>query len=268
MTKRALIIDNDFFFVEFMADLLSERGYKVVKAYDGKEGLQAFDEHTVDLLFLDMVIPKVDGWHLIHYARQRFADTPFPIVAVSGTIIEQLDVLDDVGADYYIAKGPLDRMKHLIHQVLDQVETRPFPADGDRRIYDLDILYPRRESVALIESLHFQRAVSQCIGMGLLIVDRDSRILGTNALAQEVLERPEVHILNRPVLSVFPDTEKAKIVHAMKKVAKDPQCRRVPMIITVDGCRIRLIVSLLRQQNAHKGWIVAMEAMDTREDSD
>jgi len=39
MSKRALVVDNDFFFVEFLTELLEKRGYEVIKAYDGKEGV-------------------------------------------------------------------------------------------------------------------------------------------------------------------------------------------------------------------------------------
>jgi CheY-like chemotaxis protein len=36
MQKTALVVDNDFFFVEFLGELLEKKGYKVIKAYDGK----------------------------------------------------------------------------------------------------------------------------------------------------------------------------------------------------------------------------------------
>ena len=39
MARKALVVDNDFFFVEFLAELLENKGYEVVKAYDGKEGI-------------------------------------------------------------------------------------------------------------------------------------------------------------------------------------------------------------------------------------
>jgi len=39
MQKKALVVDNDFFFVEFLSELLTKRGYQVLKAYNGKEGI-------------------------------------------------------------------------------------------------------------------------------------------------------------------------------------------------------------------------------------
>ena len=44
MAKKALVVDNDFFFVEFLTELLENKGYEVTKAYDGKEGVSRLEE--------------------------------------------------------------------------------------------------------------------------------------------------------------------------------------------------------------------------------
>ena len=41
--KTAMVVDNDFFFVEFLCELLEKRGYRVIKAYNGKEGIAKLD---------------------------------------------------------------------------------------------------------------------------------------------------------------------------------------------------------------------------------
>jgi CheY-like chemotaxis protein len=43
MSKSALVVDNDFFFVEFLTEFLEKRGYEVIKAYDGKEAITKFN---------------------------------------------------------------------------------------------------------------------------------------------------------------------------------------------------------------------------------
>ena len=75
MSKRALVVDNDFFFVEFLAELLEKRGYEVTKAYDGKEGMSNFEKGPFDILFTDLIMPKIDGVQLIKIARQKFSDS-------------------------------------------------------------------------------------------------------------------------------------------------------------------------------------------------
>lgn len=121
MAKKALVVDNDFFFVEFLTELLERRGYSVVKAYDGEEGISKLDK-SMDILFVDMVMPKLDGKQLISEARSQFPDSPFPIIAVSGIMIEKLGSLDEIGADYFVAKGPMEKMEVHLESLLDKVE--------------------------------------------------------------------------------------------------------------------------------------------------
>ena len=48
MPKKAMVVDSDFFFVEFLSGLLEKRGYTVRKAYDGKQGIAGLDEGPFD----------------------------------------------------------------------------------------------------------------------------------------------------------------------------------------------------------------------------
>ena len=59
--KKALVVDNDRFYVELLAELLAQGGYEVLKAYDGLEALELAERERPDLIFLDIVMPKVDG---------------------------------------------------------------------------------------------------------------------------------------------------------------------------------------------------------------
>ncbi|MFH0843859.1 MAG: response regulator, partial [Pseudomonadota bacterium] len=89
MTKKALVVDNDFFFVEFLTELLEQREYEVIKAYDGKEGISKLEEGLVDIIFVDLIMPKIDGRQFIQFTRKKYPDGRFPIVTHSGSIIEQ-----------------------------------------------------------------------------------------------------------------------------------------------------------------------------------
>jgi CheY-like chemotaxis protein len=121
MPKRALVVDNDRFFVEFLTELLEAREYQVVKAYDGEEAISKLREEDVGLLFVDMIMPKIDGKQLIEFARS-FLKSHLPIIALSGTMIEQLDRLEKIEADYFLAKGPMEKMAQHIEILLDKIE--------------------------------------------------------------------------------------------------------------------------------------------------
>jgi CheY-like chemotaxis protein len=87
MQKKALVVDNDFFFVEFLSDLLVKRGYQVSKAYNGKQGIAELEDKTVDILFSDLILPKIDGRQFFKFIREKYNGNHFPMVALSGSMI-------------------------------------------------------------------------------------------------------------------------------------------------------------------------------------
>ncbi len=122
MSKIGMVIDNDFFFVEFLGEALEKRGYKVIKGYDGKEAITKLKEGPVDVLFLDVIMPKIDGPTVIRFIREKFPEHSFPIVAVSSTFIERGDEIEEIGADFYFAIGPLEQMSEQVDRLLDELE--------------------------------------------------------------------------------------------------------------------------------------------------
>ncbi len=122
MSKKALVVDNDFFFVEYLSGFLEKRGYEVIKAYDGKEGISKLEYGPFDIFFTDLIMPKIDGTQLIKSARQKFSDSPFPIIVISGTMMEQEDEVINIEADYCFAKGPLEQMEDHLNALLDRIE--------------------------------------------------------------------------------------------------------------------------------------------------
>ena len=59
--KKILVVDNDPFILEFMHDLLSKEGHKVVRAEDGLAALDVLDTYTPDVIFTELVMPNIEG---------------------------------------------------------------------------------------------------------------------------------------------------------------------------------------------------------------
>ncbi len=262
MPKKALVVDNDYFFVEFLSELLDEKGFEVVKAYDGKEAMVKLESGSFDLMFADIVMPKVDGWQLIRYVRKRFAEAPFPVVAVSGTIVEQLDELEQIGADYYIIKGPLEKMKRQIGEFLDDLEEQGggLPeSERQKLIYDPGNIYPRRESAELIESLQFQKAIFESVGFGMIVVDQDGKIMLVNERAARIFGRHAEELLNLPVPSALPPAGRKRLVDIMRRLVRSPALEELPCSVAMGEVRLRMILSLLCVEQRRVGWIIAVE---------
>ncbi|MBW1783056.1 MAG: response regulator [Deltaproteobacteria bacterium] len=262
MSKRALVVDNDFFFVEFLGELLEKRGYQVTKAYDGKEGLSKLETELFDILFVDLIMPKIDGIQLIKIVRRKFMDSPIPIIAVSGTLMEQIEEITDIGADYYAAKGPLDQMTDDLNALMDRMENTHISPIEKESIIESGTLYPRQVTGELIETLNFQKAITDSIGFGIVVVDKDARIINATSQALEIMDVSLGDILNKHVTSLFPQKERGALIDALKGVAKDLGLRKVSRNVHINSQKIRLTVSLLRFGGDIVGWIVAMEETD------
>ena len=266
MQKTALVVDNDFFFVEFLSELLEKRGYKVLKAYDGKEGISKIETENIDLMFADIVMPKIDGPELIKYVRMKYTDLCFPIVAVSGIIIEHLGTLDKIGADYYIAKGPIEKMAIMFNEFMNNIESNSVVPNTISSIIESGTVFPRRESVDLIDSLNVQKAIVECIGIGVIILDSDIRIMEVNPLATRILNKSYPELLNRSILSIFPDVEKQKLINALKEVVHDKELNKKVLIAEINSNKIWVIVSQLIVEDKTVGWILALEDYDKWEE--
>ena len=256
MMKKALVIDNDFFFMEFLTELLEVREYEVIKAYDGKEGISKLEQEEFDLVFVDMIMPKIDGKQLIRFTRSRFPEAHFPIVALS--IIEQMDALSEVGADYFIAKSPVEKMAKSIEMLMDRIEKTPIPAPSDETVFQPDNMIPRHITSELIQSVNFQQAITESIGMGIIVVDRDARIIITNSLALDIINRSYEEVLNREIISVFPSEERAKVMGSLKRVLLKTELKETSLFVIINSQKIRLSVSLLRLNGDIVGWVVAL----------
>jgi len=230
MSKQAMVVDADYFFVEFVSELLEKRGYAVTKAYDGKDGISKLEDNPHDILFVDLVMPKVDGRQFIHFVRQKYGPNHFPIVALSGVMIEQLGSLNEIGADYFMAKGPIDKLAVQLNEFMAEIETHPEFPPGEIKIMETGGVYPRRDAVELLNSLKFHQAVIESLGVGVIVVDIDTRILNANSLAFEILGKLPTQILNRPVVDIFPTPVRAKLGDALKQVIQLPAKSKISFL--------------------------------------
>jgi len=259
MTKKALVVDADYFFVEFIGDLLEKRGYAVTKAYDGKDGISKLQDSPYDIIFVDLVMPKVDGSRFIDYARRKYGANHFPIVAISGVMVEQLGALNEIGADYYIAKGPIDKLTVQLNQFMADVEMHPEFKSGEAKIMQPGGVYPRRGAVQLLQALKFHQAVIESMGVGVVVVDIDARIANVNAVAFEIVERSPTEVLNRPVIDIFPAAARQILRDTLKQVVKLPEKTNISFSADFNGRAVRTIVSTLRLSAANAGWVLVLE---------
>ena len=104
MPKKILIVDDDPTLVEMIATVLTPKGYELVKATDGQEALKIMFDGKPDLVLLDVVMPRMNGWQTC--SRIRDFSSAVPIIMLSGKNMTEDDVVRglDYGADDYLLK--------------------------------------------------------------------------------------------------------------------------------------------------------------------
>ena len=119
MTTAVLVVDDDKEIVGLLEFYLANEGYKVYKGYDGEEALKIISQQSIDLLILDVMMPKLDG---LEVCRQIRDTQNTPILMLSAKV-EDMDKIIGLttGADDYMGKpfNPLElvaRVKALIRR--------------------------------------------------------------------------------------------------------------------------------------------------------
>ncbi|MCP4622681.1 MAG: response regulator [bacterium] len=259
MERKALVVDNDYFFVEFLSELLAKRGYQVIKAYNGKEGIAKLENGAVDIIFFDLVLPKIDGRQFFKFVRSKYNGNNFPMVALSGTMIEQLGSLNEIGADHYIAKGPIDQLAIKLNEFMAEMETQSFLPSSEKEVLATGNVYPRRDAMELMNSLHYHQAVIESTAVGIIIVDDDTRILNANQAALEIIGISSVDALNRPIAELFSTEEQAELVNGLKRVKRQPENKKYTFFASYRSQVVGISISAINLNDAVVGWVVVLE---------
>lgn len=103
MSKRILIVEDEKNIVEILSFNLGKEGYETLEAYDGEAGLQLALEQNPDLILLDLMLPKMDGFDVCRNLRKENRSTP--VIMLTAREEETDKVLGlELGADDYITK--------------------------------------------------------------------------------------------------------------------------------------------------------------------
>lgn len=112
-----LVCDDDKEIVEAIEIYLSQEGYKILKAYDGIEALDILEKENVNLLILDVMMPRMDGIRATLKIREK---NSIPIIILSAKSEDADKILGlNVGADDYVTKpfNPLELVARVKSQL-------------------------------------------------------------------------------------------------------------------------------------------------------
>ena len=105
MAKKILIVEDEADLVEMMKLRLEATGYEVIAAYDGQEGLDKARSENPDLIILDLMLPKIDGYKVCRMLKFDENYKKIPILIFTARVQEGDKKMGmEVGADAYLTK--------------------------------------------------------------------------------------------------------------------------------------------------------------------
>ncbi len=223
--KTVLVVDNQALILEFMKRLVEARGHRALTAASGLEALEILEREDPDVAFVDLVMPHIDGAKLCGLIRGSARHRHTRIVVLSAIASEDSGNLHWVGADFYIAKGPLPQMARHVEAVLEWPQDQ-LPPTGI--LLGADDLNPREITCELLHTKRHLELILERMSEGILEMTADGRIVFVNPAAMALLGAPEEEILGKRPADIL-DPEQARSLETLlaeallrKTVVKGP----------------------------------------------
>jgi two-component system alkaline phosphatase synthesis response regulator PhoP len=126
---RILVVDDEIYIVHILDFSLGMEGYEVITALDGEQALEKLKSEKPDLIVLDIMMPKLDGYEVCKAIKSSPETRHIPVILLSakGRNVDQ-KLGFDVGADDYITKpfSPrklVERINQLLGQTVTEKQT-------------------------------------------------------------------------------------------------------------------------------------------------
>lgn len=147
MLRKVLLIDDDDSILELLGRYLDNAGYKVVTAGNGIQGLQQMYHQRPDIVVLDVMMPRMDGWETCRRIREM-TDVPIIMLTVKGKEPDKLKAFR-LGVDDYVTKPfSFAELTARIRAVLQRAG-RDGGQDQAVRLHAGDLVLDRKTRVAI-----------------------------------------------------------------------------------------------------------------------
>jgi len=193
---RILVVDDYAANVKLLQRNLQAAGYETVVAYDGEEALEKIAAEKPDLVLLDIMMPKIDGFEVCRRLRADEATAVIPVIMVTA-LKETEDRIRglEAGADDFISK-PFDRGE-LLARVKSLLQVKYY-----------------RSMLTEREKFH---AVIQDLSHGIIITDGQWRVETVSRRAAELLDRPDEDLAGWNLAEVLADFEVEPSLEALRQ---------------------------------------------------
>jgi len=221
MKKKVLVVDNNKVFLRLLGGFLEGKGYEVKTAEDGLAALAVLDSFAPEVIFVDLVMPLIDGERLCQIVRRMPVYDSVVLVVVSAVAAESGVDFASFGADACVAKGPFRGMQAHLNTILDHVD-----ADTTGRlrktiygVHDVDERQVTKELIAVRR--HFEITVGN-MADGFVELTPGGSVVYVNRVASLLLGVREEQLLAGQLVEFFPAEYRQSLHEQIVDLAAEP----------------------------------------------
>ena len=118
LNKKILVIEDEATLQKALNEILSKEGYEVVSSLDGLRGLELAQKENPDLILLDIILPKMDGFEVLRRIKENDKISKIPVIILTNlSDVNDIQKALDLGATTYLVKADFH-----IEDVLKKIE--------------------------------------------------------------------------------------------------------------------------------------------------
>ena len=232
---KILVCDDDREIVEAIEIYLTQEGYEVLKAYDGEEAIQTLKKEHVDLLIMDVMMPRLDGIRATLKIRE---ENSLPIIILSAKSEDADKILGlNIGADDYVTKpfNPLELVARAKSQLRRYTQLGSTVQDEKKEVYEVGGLSINDELKEVTVDGESVRLTPIEYNILLLLVKNQGKVFSIDQIYENIWNEEAIGADN---------TVAVHIRHIREKIEINPKEPRYLKVVWGVGYKIeKLIVS-------------------------
>ena len=203
-SPSVIVADNNEFYRKVLKDFYAQLGFDVRVASDGIEALERLQERRPDLMVLDLIMPRIDGAQLCAWIKGSETYGGMPVIILSGILSDEIEDVESIRADAYVAKMPLDQIARTLQEISLSLVRGPRP--GPPLMQGFEKMYRREVVLELLQERKRRNELLDSLSEGIAELSSDRRVLRTNEAMNRMGGAAGNDILSRRLEEIFPES--------------------------------------------------------------
>lgn len=224
-----MVVDNHPLILHFVVDFMEKQGHEVIPAEDALAALHLLREKQPEIIFIDLIMPKISGEHFCRIIRSKPEFRDIYLIILSAIAAEEQTAIAAFGADACVAKGPLAGMAAHLEEVLRQIDSGTL-RQKEMQVIGLKGIYHRQITRELLSAKCHLENILGHIAEGILEVTDRGEVIYANLVAQKLFNLPEEVQLTGGLCDLFPEEQRERLAAILKEQPSAGRCETMPVV--------------------------------------